>query len=178
MGAGAYKFVKYENKTVYLEANENYYKGEPKIKNMQLRESADADFIPGVEQGTIDLADPSGSKSAFEQIKSINSNGELDGDRINTSLVDNLGYGYIGMNANNVCVGDEPGSDASKNLRKAIATVLAVYRDVTIDSYYGDAAAVINYPISNTSWAAPQKSDADYEHSPRTLKATRFIQMI
>ena len=95
--------------------------------------------------------------------KSINSNGELDGDRINTSLVDNLGYGYIGMNANNVCVGDEPGSDASKNLRKAIATVLAVYRDVTIDSYYGDAAAVINYPISNTSWAAPQKSDADYE---------------
>ena len=61
--------VKYENKTVYLEANENYYKGEPKIKNMQLRESADADFIPGVEQGTIDLADPSGSKSAFEQIK-------------------------------------------------------------------------------------------------------------
>ena len=163
MGAGAYKFVKYENKTVYLEANENYYKGEPKIKNMQLRESADADFIPGVEQGTIDLADPSGSKSAFEQIKSINSNGELDGDRINTSLVDNLGYGYIGMNANNVCVGDEPGSDASKNLRKAIATVLAVYRDVTIDSYYGDAAAVINYPISNTSWAAPQKSDADYE---------------
>ena len=32
MGAGAYKFVKYENKTVYLEANENYYKGEPKIQ--------------------------------------------------------------------------------------------------------------------------------------------------
>lgn len=163
LGAGAYKFVKYENKTVYLEANENYFKGEPKIKSLQLRESADADFIPGVEQGTIDLADPSGSKAAFEQIKSINSNGELNGDSINTSLVDNLGYGYIGINANTVNVGGEPGSDASKNLRKAIATMLCVYRDVTIDSYYGDAAAVINYPISNTSWAAPQKSDADYE---------------
>ena len=92
MGAGAYKFVKYENKTVYLEANENYYKGEPKIKNMQLRESADADFIPGVEQGTIDLADPSGSKSAFEQIKSINSNGELDGDRINKMCIRDRAY--------------------------------------------------------------------------------------
>ena len=34
---------------------------------------------------------------------------------------------------------------------------------MVIDSYYGEAAAVINYPISNTSWAAPQKSDADYE---------------
>ena len=162
VGAGAYKFVKYENKTVYLEANENYFKGEPKIKNMQVRVSADADYIPGVEQGTIDLADPSGTKSAFEQIKSINSNGELNGDRINTNLVDNLGYGYIGINANTVNVGGEAGSDASKNLRKAIATVLSVYRDVAIDSYYGDAASVINYPISNTSWAAPQKSDADY----------------
>ena len=59
-------------------------------------------------EGTIDLSDPSGSKSAF-------------------------------------------------------TTVLAVYRDVAIDSYYGDAASVINYPISNTSWAAPQKSDADYQ---------------
>ena len=51
----------------------------------------------------------------------------------------------------------------SKDLRKALATALAVYRDTAIDTYYGEAAEVINYPISNTSWAAPQKSDADYE---------------
>lgn len=163
LGAGPYKFVKYENKTVYLEANENYYLGCPKIKNLQFREATEADYIPGIEQGTIDLADPSGSKERFEQIKSINSNGELNGDKMNTSQVDNLGYGYIGINANTINVGGDPASDASKNLRKAIATVYSVYRDVTIDSYYGDAAAVIDYPISNTSWAAPQKSDADYE---------------
>lgn len=66
------------------------------------------------------------------------------------------------MQSVNVKVGDDPASEQSKNLRKAIATVLAVYRDVVIDSYYGEAASVINYPISNTSWAAPQKSDADY----------------
>jgi len=40
---------------------------------------------------------------------------------------------------------------------------LAVYRDVAFDSYYGDAASVINYPISNTSWAAPQPTDPDYK---------------
>lgn len=163
LGAGAYKFVKYENKTVYLEANENYYLGEPKIKNVQLRETTDADKIAGVEQGTIDLADPSGSKSAFDQIKGINGNDDLNGDVINTSLVDNLGYGYIGVCADTVNVGGEAGSEQSRALRKAIATVFSVYRDVAIDSYYGDAAAVINYPISNTSWAAPQKSDADYQ---------------
>ena len=115
------------------------------------------------DRGTIDLSDPSGSKSAFDQIKSINGNDELNGDKIIVNATDNLGYGYIGLNANTINVGGEPGSDASKNLRKALTTVLAVYRDVAIDSYYGDAASVINYPISNTSWAAPQKSDADYQ---------------
>jgi len=30
-------------------------------------------------------------------------------------------------------------------------------------SYYGEGASVINYPISNTSWAAPQPTDEGYE---------------
>ena len=146
MGAGPYKFIKYENKTAYFEANEHYYKGAPAIKYMQIKETAEADKVPGVVQGTIDISAPSISKAALEQIKGYNSNG----------------YGYIGINSETVKVGEDNGSEESKNLRKAIATVLSVYRDVVIDSYYGDAAAVINYPISNTSWAAPQKSDADY----------------
>lgn len=163
LGAGPYKFVKYENKVVFLEANEHYYKGKPKIKYVQLKETLEADKVTGIEQGTIDITDPSGSKTVFEQIGKINGNGELSGSKILTSTVDNLGYGYIGINANQVNVGGEPDSQASKNLRKAIATVLAVYRDVANDTYYGDAASVINYPISNTSWAAPQKSDSDYK---------------
>ena len=77
--------------------------------------------------------------------------------------MDNLGYGYIGMNADTVNVGGNPSSAESKALRKAFATVLAVYRDTAIDSYYGDAAAVINYPISTTSWAAPQATDEGYK---------------
>jgi len=96
------------------------------------------------------------------QICSENSNGEASGDVLTTALYDNNGYGYIGINSQNVKVGDDPSSEQSKDLRKAIATVISVYRDMVIDSYYGDAASVINYPISNTSWAAPQKSDADY----------------
>ena len=40
---------------------------------------------------------------------------------------------------------------------------MSVYRDVAIDSYYGDAASVINYPISSTSWAAPQATDEGYK---------------
>ena len=44
-GWGPYKFVKYENKVIYFEANEYYYKGAPKIKSMQWKEGADVDKI-------------------------------------------------------------------------------------------------------------------------------------
>ena len=40
---------------------------------------------------------------------------------------------------------------------------MAVYRDVAIDSYYGEWANVINYPISDTSWAAPRVTDDGYQ---------------
>lgn len=162
MGAGPYKFVSYENKIVYMEANEYYWKGEPKTKNLQWKTTTEADKLPGVVQGTSDISSPSISKDVMAQIKGENSNGELSGDKITTSLVDYRGYGYIGMNSQLMKVGEDAGSEASKDFRKAIATVISVYRDVVIDSYYGEAASVINYPISNTSWAAPQKSDADY----------------
>ncbi len=163
LGYGPYKFVKFENKVVYFEANEYYYKGVPKTKYVQFKETLDADMVTGIAQGTLDISNPQGNKTIFEQIAGINSNGEITGDKILTNSVDNRGYGYIGINADTVNVGGEPDSDASMNLRKALATILSVYRDVTIDTYYGDAASVINYPISNTSWAAPQKSDSDYQ---------------
>lgn len=163
MGAGPYKFEKFENKIVYFTANENYWKGAPVTKNIQFKVTSNADKESGVVQGTVDISDPSASKSALEQIAGENSNGEISGDVLTTVLTDYRGYGYIGMNSENVCVGGDNASEASKNLRKAIATVISVYRDVTIDSYYGDAASVINYPISNTSWAAPQASDPDYK---------------
>ena len=162
MGAGMYKFIKFENGVVNFEANENFYKGTPKTKYINFREVSDTDKLNGVVTGTIDITDPSFSKDTAQAIANENG-GEITGDKITTDTVDNLGYGYIGINSHNVCVGDEPGSDASKNLRKAFATIFSVYRDVAVDSYYGEAASVINYPISNTSWAAPQPTDDGYQ---------------
>ncbi|MBN1371263.1 MAG: hypothetical protein JW987_04825 [Anaerolineaceae bacterium] len=163
MGAGAYKFIKYDNRVVYFEANEFYYRGCPKIAEIQFKETAAAEVASAVQTGTADGGEMTGSRTRFEEVASYNSNGEITGDKITTSKVDNLGYGYAGINADTVNVAGDPGSDASKNLRKGLGTILAVYRDVAIDSYYGEAASVINYPISNTSWAAPQPTDEDYK---------------
>lgn len=162
MGWGPYKFVKYENKIVYMEANEFYYSGEAQTKLLQFRETQETDKISGVGQGTIDLSEPAASLEGLEEIRSYNSNGELSGDKLATSQTDYLGYGFIGINSATVNVAGEPDSAASKSLRKAIATILAVYRELTVNSYYGDTAKVIDYPISATSWAAPQKTDPDY----------------
>ena len=163
MGAGPYKFVEYANRTVYFEANEFYYRGCPKIAEIQFKETASAEFPSAIQTGTADAGELTYSGERYAEIKSYNSNGEMTGDVISSSMVDNLGYGYIGINADTVKVGEDAASDASKALRKALATVFAVHRDVAIDSYYGEGASVINYPISNTSWAAPQPTDPDYK---------------
>lgn len=163
MGAGPYKFIKYDNRVIYYEANDLYFKGAPKTKYVQFKETATNEVTAAVATGTADMGDMNGSKATFEEIRGYNTNKELTGDALVTERVDNLGYGYIGINAATVNVGGVPDSDASKSLRKALATILAVYRDVAVNSYYGDAASVINYPISNTSWAAPQPTDEGYQ---------------
>jgi peptide/nickel transport system substrate-binding protein len=164
MGAGPYKFIKFEKGVINYEANENYYLGAPKTKFMNFVETtSDDNKLNGVVTGTIDITDPSFSTNTVESIKKNNSNGEVTGDKITTNTVDNLGYGYIGQNAVNVKVGNDPASEQSKALRHAFATIFSVYRDVAIDSYYGDRANVINYPISNTSWAAPRPADDGYQ---------------
>ena len=164
MGAGPYKFLKYEDGVVYFEANENYFLGAPKTKYLNFQQCmSDDDKLNGVITGTIDITDPTFSNDTVDAITKANNGSGVDGDKVTTDTVDNLGYGYLGMSAACINVGGEPGSDASKNLRKAFATVFSVYRDVAIESYYGERASVINYPISNTSWAAPQPTDDGYK---------------
>lgn len=164
MGAGPYTFKEFSNGVVYLDSNPSYFQGEPKIKHLNFLETQEDDKVVGVESGTIDIADPSYSTEVRNQITEYNGGSEdFDGDVITLRLYDFLGYGYVAMSADNIKVGSDPASEQSKDLRKAIATILAVYRDEGIDSYYGDSASVINYPISNTSWAAPQVTDDGYQ---------------
>ena len=163
LGAGMFTFSKYSDGVVYLDANPTYYKGEPKTAHLNFLETQEADKITGVQAGTIDISDPSYSLEVADQIADINGAEGEDGPVITTRLKDYRGYGYIALSAKNVNVGGDPSSQASKDLRKAIMTVIAAYRDEGIDSYYGETADVINYPISNTSWAAPRVTDSGYK---------------
>lgn len=168
LGAGPYTFKDYSNGVVYMESNPDYYKGEPKVGELHFLESNEADKVPGIVAGTLDIADPSYEVKVAKQIAEANNFApedweNFDGPILTTKLIDYRGYGYVGINPNNVKVGDDPSSDQSKALRKALATVISAYRDENIESYYGTTASIINYPISNTSWAAPQTTDDGYK---------------
>ena len=163
LGGGMFTFNKYSDGVVYLDANPDYFDGAPKIAHVNMKETQEADKITGVQAGTIDISDPSYSLEVASQIADINGAEGEDGPVITTRLKDYRGYGYIALSAAKVNVGGDPASEASKDLRKAIMTVIAAYRDEGIDSYYGDTASVINYPISNTSWAAPSVTDDGYQ---------------
>ena len=163
MGAGPYIFKEYTDGVFYTDANPNYYLGAPKNAHVNMKETQEADKITGVQSGALDISDPSFSLEVVDQIADINGAEGDDGPVITTRLIDFRGYGYVALSAQNVKVGSDPASQQSKDLRRGILTVIAAYRDEGIDSYYGDTASVINYPISNTSWAAPQVTDDGYK---------------
>ena len=161
-GAGPYVFESFEDGVVTFSANPNWYKGQPLTQTVLFKEIPD-DTIPGaLADGSVDIAEIIGNTSRFDQIANCNSNRQVTGDVITTLKTDYEGYGYVGINAANVNVGGEPGSDASKALRKALSTVLAVYRAEFFRDYYGEASALTEYPISRISWAAPDPTDPDY----------------
>ena len=162
LGAGPYKFISYENNIISYEANPYYYQGAPKTQYLKMQGVSTSDKMTGMTTDLFDVTVPNYNDDDIAAIKKANSNGELTGNEITTMATDFLGYGYIGICAKNVNVGGEAASDASKALRRGLATLMAVYREPVVYAYYGDRASIIQYPISNTSWAAPKPADEGY----------------
>ena len=162
LGCGAYTFDSYANGVVTLKANPSFALGAPATETILMQEALDSDYVPGIVTGTFDLAVPSINDETLKAIQDANDTGDLVGDTLTTYLIDYRGYGYLGINADLVNIDGDPASDASKALRKGFMTLFSVYRDTVINSYYGDRASVIQYPISNTSWAAPMPADEGY----------------
>lgn len=165
MGAGAYNFIKFESGIIYYEANEKYYLGCPLTAFIQFKEIGNTNVeetIENLTQGNIDIGSLESSSEAVNEILANNSNGKLNGGTISTRFIDGSHYTYVGINAEKVCVDGRPDSTRSKNLRKALATLIGSGRYDLI-SNYRKADQVINYPNADTSWAVPQSGDEEYK---------------
>lgn len=200
VGAGPYRFVKYEERIAYFAYNEIYYKGCPKIAYVQLKEMEDiletaqakidretsnvqGTAAPGGEEGsadepvlnrnaetlemtegTVDVLNTVLGSEDISWVAYANSNGEVSGNKITTNFVPTGVYQYIGINAQNVKIGKEPGSRQSKNLRKAFAVAFSAFRGSLYD-YNKDGLCIIQYPCSSASWLCADKEDKDFRQA-------------
>lgn len=74
--------------------------------------------------------------------------------------MDNLGYGYVGINSQRI---------PDKNVRKGRLSLMD--RQTAVNAYYGDLAQVLERPMSKVSWAYPQDAKAVYTYSKEKAKS-------
>jgi len=186
-GAGAYRFVKLENDVVYFTSNELYYLGCPQIAYLQLKDmterleetrkellekvSASESGEEGenitlaeameLSEGVVDAIAGDFTNEELAQIALLNSNKKLSGDKVDTRFVGDGRYHYIGIHGKNVSVGNNAGSEASKSLRKALATLFSVSRGV-LEETDGERVQIVNYPVAAESWVSPVSDEEGY----------------
>jgi peptide/nickel transport system substrate-binding protein len=145
LGAGPYIFESFKNNVVSLKANKDYFEGEPEIKRLVYQVVDMGNEYDVVKDGSVDIADPSAKPEIIKQ---------ADEDGLHYELIDNLGYGYIGVSAK---------MTPDKNIRKALMCLMN--RGPAVETYYGELAVIIERPISMVSWAYPQGATAYYQYS-------------
>ena len=156
-GNGAYKFVSYEDgEEVVLVANENYYKGKPKIENLIFRVVNETNQLLLLQNGDIDVI-RQGMSVTDENLQLLEQLGFA-----NAIITENLGYGYIAINHKEEILQDV-------NVRKALAYGLD--RQSVVEAAFGGQANVIDIPQSTVSWAYPDDEDfVKYPYDPEKAK--------
>ncbi len=160
MGAGSYKATDsqnsdnpsesafYTNNVVYFKANEHFTTTGAGIENAKIEKIryqvvSSNNAIAALESGTVHYISPSLTTDNYEKLEKLQSKGMV------TMSTDQLGYGYIGVNAAKI-------NDI--NLRKAI--MCAMNTSLALDYYRAGTASQIYWPMSTVSWAYPTGSDA------------------
>lgn len=155
-GAGAYRFTGHENGTVYLEANDAYYKGSPASKNIEIISSDGSSPAQMIADGIADVCFADGSAKTYEDVETANKSLE----KVYAAAIGSNGYGYIGFNVNMVNIGGDPLSKQSCMLRKGIATAVKHFGAASVSEYFGEYGETTDYPISGGITA--DKTEEDY----------------
>ncbi len=160
MGAGSYKATDsknsdkpsessfYTDNVVYFKANKNFETlgtgiNNAKIEKVRYQVVSSANAIAALQNGTVHYISPALTTDNYKKLEDLKSKGMI------TLSTDQLGYGYIGINAAKV-------NDI--NIRKAI--MCAMNTSLALDYYRAGTASQIYWPMSKVSWAYPQGADA------------------
>ena len=158
MGAGPYKATDnqngdptessfYTNNVVYFKANENFNTVGAELENAKIEKIryqvvSSNNAIAALENGTVHYISPAMTTKNYEDLEGMSGKGVV------LLHTDQLGYGYIGINAGKV---------TDLNLRKAI--MCAMNTSLALDYYRTGTASQVYWNMSTVSWAYP-KGDA------------------
>ncbi|HQC26038.1 MAG TPA: ABC transporter substrate-binding protein [Treponemataceae bacterium] len=158
VGAGPYIFKEYKDSVVTFTANDKFLLGAPKIKTLRLKEIALGSELDSALTGEVHFTDPSAQNSIINNI----STGDGNYANLAYTLVDNDGYGYIGINAQAV---------PEFEVRRALAHAMNV--QLAVDNYYQELASVNYRTMTKILWAYPDNPTNlfPYDGTGETSKA-------
>ncbi len=159
VGAGAYKATNrdnadnpagtdfYKDNVVYFKANNNFETvgsglNNAKIEKVRYQIVSATNAVSALASGEVDYITPQLTTQNFDELT------KMAADGVKYLLEDQLGYGYIGINAGKV---------TDINLRKAI--MAAMNTTLALDYYRPGTAEQIYWPMSTVSWAYPKAAD-------------------
>ncbi|SHE92018.1 peptide/nickel transport system substrate-binding protein [Thermoanaerobacter uzonensis DSM 18761] len=157
LGSGPYVFEKFvPGQEVRLVANENYWKGTPKIKHLIYKTTTDETAVQMLQTGETDY-ETSNISAKKDNVELLENLGFVD-----YSLLPTNGYGYIAFNHKLPKFQDV-------RVRKALA--YGLNRKAIVDAVYQGLAEVRDVPQSKVSWAYPDEKDIiHYDYNPEKAK--------
>ena len=154
MGAGPYKVTDrnnsdnpgtndfFANNIVYFKSNNHFLMGQPKIEKIRYLVVSASNALSALETGSVHYISPQYTQDNINKLNALGSQGVV---KMST---DQLGYGYIGINAGKV---------PNINIRKAIMCAMDTSR--ALEYYSPKTADTIYWPMSTVSWAYPKNED-------------------
>ncbi|MBQ9785154.1 MAG: hypothetical protein IJW29_06605 [Clostridia bacterium] len=136
----------YRNNVVYFKANPHFMMGKAKIEKLRYQVVSSANALSALESGSVHFVTPQFTQNNINKINSLSSKG------IQKLSTDQLGYGYIGINA---------GKIDNIYLRKAIMSAMDTSR--ALNYYSTGTAENIYWPMSTVSWAYPKTEDGELD---------------
>jgi len=145
----------YSDGIIYYVANDDYCLAAPLIKYLRYKTIPLGNELAALESGDVHYSDPNATTDNINKIA---------GTKIKNILVDNLGYGYIGINAQLI---------PDLNERKAIASALDV--TLALEYYSGGLASNIFRSMSKVSWAYPTDAKNMYPFDETGAASKEFF---
>lgn len=167
MGTGPYRYSHEQDGAIFLTASDNFRLGKPKTDNIIIRQAESENALSAVMSGDVDIMQTIPDSKEYQRILSRSfSNGSVMAYEYPSDS-----YGYIGVNAERVCVDSDVSSYESKMLRRGIAILFSVCRRQAINDYFGQSAFVVEYPLAPFSWAYPDslKNAHEYDTDGRKI---------